>query len=127
MTSVSSYSADDAGFSYSYNVTSLGPASIAVLILGYLVLLVAVAAGRSHLAPAAAGSHPAEAAGIRRAAEAAGNHPAEAAGSHPAAPAECIPSERLPEAGGTHPAVAAECTPSAYWRPAECRPSVGPS
>jgi uncharacterized membrane protein len=43
-TSVSSYSADDAGFSYSYNVTSLGPASIAILVLGYLVLLVVAAA-----------------------------------------------------------------------------------
>ncbi len=42
-TSVSSYSADDAGFSYSYNVTSLGPASIAILVLGYLVLLVVAA------------------------------------------------------------------------------------
>jgi len=43
-TSGSSYSADDAGFSYSYNVTSLGPASIAILVLGYLVLLVVAAA-----------------------------------------------------------------------------------
>ena len=43
-TSVSSYSADDAGFSYSYNITSLGPASIAILVLGYLVLLVVAAA-----------------------------------------------------------------------------------
>jgi uncharacterized membrane protein len=43
-TSVSSYSADDASFSYSYNVTSLGPASIAILVLGYLVLLVVAAA-----------------------------------------------------------------------------------
>ncbi|MEN4447611.1 hypothetical protein [Mycobacterium sp. SM3041] len=43
-TSVSSYSSDDTGFSYSYNVTSLGPASIAVLVLGYLVLLVVAAA-----------------------------------------------------------------------------------
>ena len=43
-TSMSSYSADDAGFSYSYNVTSLGPASIAVLVIGYLVLLVVAAA-----------------------------------------------------------------------------------
>jgi len=43
-TSVSSYSSDDTGFSYSYSATSLGPASIAVLVLGYLVLLVVAAA-----------------------------------------------------------------------------------
>ncbi|OKH82357.1 hypothetical protein EB75_12780 [Mycobacterium sp. ST-F2] len=43
-TSVSSYSSDDSSFSYSYSVTSLGAASIAILVVGYLVLLVVGAA-----------------------------------------------------------------------------------
>ncbi len=42
-TSISNYSTNNTSFSYSYNVTSLGPASIAILVLGYLVLLVVAA------------------------------------------------------------------------------------
>ncbi|MDR3664190.1 MAG: hypothetical protein P4L86_28045, partial [Mycobacterium sp.] len=42
--SVTSYTSDDSSMSYSFAATSLGPASIAVLVVGYLVLLVVGAA-----------------------------------------------------------------------------------